>query len=218
LKPLNVLICCEESGIVRRAFRGRGHNAWSNDLIKSDDDSEYHLTMDCRTAIRNGNYYTDGAGWDLIIMHPPCDALALSGNRWYGRGMRDHHKRLEAVDWTLDLWYLAINHAKHVALENPKSVIFPLLAKTNPVQWIQPYHFGHPEMKETGFALHNLPELSHVNPLTPPKPGTPEYIEWQKVWRMAPSDDRKKLRSRTYHMVADAMASQWGAYALQERE
>ena len=206
---MNVLICCEESGIVRRAFRRRGHNAWSNDLIDSDDDSEFHIKGDCMAAIRSRN-------WDLIIMHPPCDALALSGNRWYGKGMRDYAKRLEAIEWTLDLWNLGIENATHVALENPKSVIFPLLGKTHSVQWIQPYHFGHPEMKETGFALHNLPKLSHVNPLEPPARGTPEYVGWQKVWRMPPSADRKKLRSRTYHPVADAMADQWGGYASEE--
>ncbi len=200
----NILIACEESGIVRRAFRGRGHAAWSNDVIPAADDG-LHLQMDCFDAIVRREQ------WDLIILHPPCCALALSGNRWYGNGMPRNEERQEAIEWTLKLWDLARDHSRHVAMENPKSVIFPLLDKHD-VQYLQPHHFGHPEFKETGFALHNLPRLRHVGQLRPPLPNTEQHREWQKVWRMGPSPDRKKLRSRTYLMIADAMADQWGSY------
>jgi len=204
---MKVLVGCEESGIVRRAFKGRGHDAYSCDLVEADDGSGCHFQKDVMDTIRMGK-------WDLIILHPPCTALSLSGNRWYGRGMPRHQERIESVEWTLKLWELAKENARHVALENPKSVIFPILGKDGPVQYIQPYHFGHSEMKETGFALYNLPRLEHVGGITPPDPHKEpaRYAEWQKVWRMPPSPDRKKMRSRTYLMVADAMATQWGAY------
>lgn len=200
---MKVLVACEESGVVRDAFRARGHDAWSNDLAPSDD-PEFHLQMDCMEAIKKG-------GWDLIIMHPPCDHLALSGNRWYGRGTEGHHKRVEAVKWTARLWRLAKANAPRVAMENPTSVIFPILKREVPVQYIQPYEYGHKETKKTGFALYNLPPLQPTEILDVPKAGTQEYLDWQKVWRMAPSPERKKMRSRTYTGVAQAMADQWGS-------
>lgn len=200
---MRVLVACEESGVVRRAFAERGHEAWSNDLIPSADNSPHHYQMDCMAAIRKGR-------WDLIIMHPPCTYLALSGNRWYGRGTAGYQKRVEAVKWTAQLWNLAMRHATSVALENPTSVIFPIMKRTHEVQFIQPWQFGHPESKRTGFALHNLPPLEPTNILDVPAKDSEEYKEWERVWRMAPSEERKKMRSRTYEGVAQAMAQQWG--------
>ena len=132
---MRVLVACECSGRVRRAFRGRGIDAWSNDLKPAEDGSPYHIQADCMDVIQSQM-------WDTIIMHPDCTALALSGNRWYGKGMPLHHKRLEAIEWTLRLWETARKHSISTALENPKSVIFPLL-KTR-VHYIQPHQFGHP--------------------------------------------------------------------------
>lgn len=131
----------------------------------------------------------------MIILHPPCTALAVSGNRWYGQGMRAHDKRLEAIDWTLRLWEKAKAKCSFVALENPVGVL-PMKA----TQYIQPWQFGHGETKKTGFWLHNLP------PLTPT-----DIVEGreQRIWRMAPSEDRAKLRSETYSGIANAMAEQW---------
>jgi len=200
---MKVLIACEESGVMRRAFRDRGFDAWSNDIVEADDSQQHHLKMDCRMAIHHDE-------WDMIIMHPPCTYLSVSGNRWYGKGMPRHDYRLNAIEWTRKLWAYATDVCDHVALENPVSVIFQHL--NAPVQYVQPWQFGHKEMKKTGFALRGLPELKPVNPLVPPEPGTAEHTEWQKVWRMPPSPQRQKLRSRTYTGIAEACADQWGNY------
>jgi len=196
-----VLVACEMSGVVRDAFLRRGHDAWSNDLQPNDHPN--HLQMDCLQAIQMQD-------WDIIIMHPPCDCLALSGNRWYGRGTAGYHKRVEAVEWTAKLWRLALRQGRRVALENPTSVIFPILKRDHIVQYVQPWQFGHQEKKKTGFALHNLSPLEPTNILEVPMKGTPEDLEWQKVWRMAPSAERKNARSKTYEGIAEAMADQWG--------
>jgi hypothetical protein len=149
--------------------------------------------------------------WDLIILHPECTAMALSGNKHYAAGMPKHHKRQEAVDWTLKLWEHAKKNARMVALENPASVIFPYLRKTGATtQFIHPHHFGHPEFKATGFALHGLPELIPTDPLVVPEKGTEMYKQWEKVFRMAPGPDRATNRSRTYLGIADAISEQWG--------
>lgn len=198
---MKVLIGCEESGVVRDAFRELGHDAWSCDLLPSDD-MTYHLQGDVMRAIK----HTD---WDLIILHPPCTHLSLSGNRWYGRGTEGFSKRVEAVEWTARLWKLAKANAPRVALENPTSVIFPILKRECEVQYIQPHQFGHKEVKKTGFALHNLPPLVPTDELVVPTPGSEEMKEWEKVWRMGPSEERQRLRSRTYEGVGEAMAKQW---------
>ena len=208
---MKVLVGCEESGVVRRAFRGRGHDAWSCDLeYDADDGSKYHIrgdVMDALTAQR----------WDLIILHPPCDYLAVSGNRWYGVGMRDHQMRLDSIEWTCNLWMAATDLCQYVALENPVGVILPNLPGRPPVQYIQPHMFGHPEFKNTGLALHGLPPLRPTDQLKVPKAGTQEHTEWQKVWRMPPGPERKKMRSRTYLGIADAMASQWSTWMAEQR-
>jgi hypothetical protein len=136
--------------------------------------------------------------WDLIILHPDCSAMAVSGNRWYGKGMPMNEKRYQAIDWTLRLWDLAKNHSDRVALENPVSVIFSYL---NPVCYVQPWQFGHGETKKTGFALHNLPPLKPTNIV--------EGRE-QRVWKMPPGVNRKRDRSSTFPGIADAIVNQWG--------
>lgn len=190
---MRVLVACECSGRVRRAFRGRGFDAWSNDLKPADDGSPFHIQGDCVAAII-------GRRWDLIIMHPDCTALAVSGNRWYGKGMVYHQQRLDAIDWTTALWETAKENADHVAMENPVGVI-PM-----PVtQYIQPWEYGHGETKKTGLWLHNLPTLAPT-----------DIVEGRenRIWKMAPSATRKADRSITYLGVADAMADQWGNYIL----
>jgi hypothetical protein len=137
--------------------------------------------------------------WDLIILHPDCTAMAVSGNRWYGKGMPRHEERIAAVEWTVRLWETALAHSDRVALENPVSVVFNHLPN---VQYVQPWQFGHGETKKTGLALHNLPCLQPTN-----------IVEGRenRVWRMPPSNTRKRDRSMTYQGIADAMADQWGA-------
>ena len=192
---MRVLVGCEESQVVCKAFRERGHEAYSCDLQPcSGGHPEWHRKGDIITILRNSGY------WDLIILHPDCTAMAVSGNRWYGNGMPLNNKRKEAIMWTQNLWIFAMNVGNKLVLENPVSVIFDNI-EYHKLQYIQPWQFGHGETKKTGLALWNLPPLQPTN-----------IVEGrdQRIWRMPPSKDRKKLRSRTYEGIAKAMAEQWG--------
>lgn len=185
-----VLVACEYSGIVREAFRALGYDAWSCDLLPTNDGSPHHYQGDCMPVIREG--------WDIIIMHPPCTALAVSGNRWYGKGMPKHARRIEDINWTMNLWRFAKHHSRiGVCMENPVGVL-PMPA----TQYIQPWQFGHGETKKTGLWLHNLPPLEPTNIV--------EGRE-QRIWKLPPSADRWKIRSTTFQGIADAMAAQWSA-------
>jgi hypothetical protein len=187
---MKVLVACEYSGTVRDAFLSRGHDAVSCDLLPTDVDGP-HIQGDCIQAIRS-------RAWDLIIMHPPCTALAVSGNRWYGKGMPRHADRLQAIEWTENLWSLAKSRCDLVAMENPVGVLpFP------PSQYIQPWQFGHGETKKTGLWLQGLPDLVPTNVVDGRD---------QRIWKLPPSADRWKIRSKTFQGIADAMASQWGAF------
>lgn len=190
---MRVLVACEFSGVVRDAFQACGHDAWSNDLLPTEV-SGNHIQGDCVDAIRSGQ-------WDLIVMHPPCTALAVSGNRWYGRGMPKHQERIEAIEWTVNLWRLATNVCPRVCMENPVGVL-PVRA----TQYVQPWQFGHGETKRTGLWLHGLPPLVPTNVVDGRE---------ARVHRMPPSDTRWMERSRTYQGIADAMAEQWGHAAPQ---
>jgi hypothetical protein len=185
---VRVLVACEFSGTVRDAFAARGHDAWSNDLLPTESPGN-HITGDCLRAINAGP-------WDAIIMHPPCTALAVSGNRWYGRGMPKHAERIAAVEWTMNLWRVAVANCPRVCMENPVGVL-PMRA----TQYVQPWQFGHGETKRTGLWLHGLP------PLIPT-----DVVEGRegRVHRMPPGPNRWKERSRTYSGIANAMATQWG--------
>jgi len=188
---MRVLIGCEESGKVRDAFQKLGHDAWSNDLLPTRQGIK-HLQCDVFEAMAF-------AKWDIIILHPDCTALSLSGNGTYGAGKEKYHKRIEAIEWTIRLWEAAKFYAVHgCALENPTSVIWQHLGKP---QYIQPYQYGHGETKKTGILLHNLPELIPTNIVDGRE---------QRIWKMAPSPNRKRDRAETYQGIADAMASQWG--------
>lgn len=188
---MKVLIAYESSGTVREAFRKLGHEAWSCDLQTADDGSRYHLAVDAEYAMKDGFGY-----YDLIIMHPPCTALCVSGNAHYGKGKPKHYQRLEAIDYTLRMFELAKECAQMVALENPVGVL-PIKAS----QYVQPWQFGHGECKKTGLWLHNLPRLEPT-----------DIVEGreQRIWKLGPSPDRWKIRSKTYQGIADAMARQWG--------
>jgi hypothetical protein len=135
--------------------------------------------------------------WHMIILHPPCTALAVSGNRWYGEGMPNHEDRKNAQLWTEELWSLAIHKADFVCLENPVGV---LDLGVRP-QYIQPWMFGHGETKKTGLWLHNLPHLVPT-----------DIVEGrdQRIWKMPPGKNRARDRSETYDGIAKAMAEQWG--------
>lgn len=190
-----ILIGCEESQTVCSAFRRAGHEAFSCDLQPTRGNPEWHYQQDIMEVIQIHR-------WELIILHPDCTAMAVSGNRWYGRGMPMHRKRIEAVEWTLRLWEEAKKYSDRVALENPGSVIFPRIKETGAVvSYIQPWQFGHGETKKTGFALHGLPPLIPTDIVDGRE---------QRIWKMPPSETRKRVRSVTYIGVAEAMAAQWG--------
>jgi hypothetical protein len=183
------MIGCEESQVVCKAFRDRGHEAYSCDLIDTRGNKDWHIKGDIMDNLK---------GWDLIIMHPSCTEMAVSGNRWYGRGMKYHQKRLDAVAWTVKLWFAAIKECDKVVMENPVSVLWSYIPVT---QYIQPWQFGHGETKKTGLKLHGLPKL------------VPTKIvdgREQNVWKMAPGPNRKRDRSVTFDGIAEGMASQWG--------
>lgn len=203
MKKKRVLVGCEESGIGRRAFRSRGHDAWSNDLIPARDESPYHLQMCVKEAI------AEHGPWDIIILHYECTEMAVCANRWYAEGKPGWPKRQAALDWSEDLWELAKKHARIGCLsENPASTLWTRIGKP---QYIQPHNFGHKEVKKTGIRLHNLPELIHTNEVGPPPPhGTEERKKWERVWRMAKSATRKRDRSESYTGIMAAMAEQYG--------
>lgn len=183
---MNVLIACEFSGIVRNAFTALGHNAYSCDLLPSEQPGK-HLLGDCR------NYLN--LDWDLLIAHPPCTHLAVSGAKWFKDKVLE---QIEAINFVRDLLNAPI---KRIAIENPKSVLSSKIRK--PDQIIQPWMFGHGETKATHLWLINLPHLYPTNIVEGRDP---------RVHKLGPSETRWKDRSRTYQGVADAMAWQWGGY------
>ncbi|MDP3980665.1 MAG: DNA cytosine methyltransferase [Chlamydiota bacterium] len=185
-----VLIGCEESQVVCKAFRNAGHEAYSCDLQPTRGNPEWHFQQDIMQVI-------PARRWDLIILHPDCTAMAVSGNRWYGKAMSRHAERQAAILWTLELWEMAKKHSDRVALENPVSVIFKHLPN---VHYIQPYEHGHGETKKTGFALHNLEPLQPTNKVDGRE---------QRTWKMGPSPTRKRDRSKTFDGVARAMVLFW---------
>jgi site-specific DNA-cytosine methylase len=184
MKKLNVLVACEFSGVVRSAFRATGHNAWSCDILPAEDGGE-HIQTDVADVLR--------LGWDLMIAHPPCTHLAVSGARWFKDKQQEQQDALAFVQLLLDA------PIPHIALENPISIISSRIRK--PDQIIHPWQFGHGETKATCLWLKGLPKLVPTN-----------IVEGReaRVHRMPPSDTRWKERSRTYQGIAEAMADQWG--------
>ena len=189
---MKILIGCECSGIVRDAFNAHGHDAWSCDLKPCEANSANHIQGDVIDAIQSQD-------WDFIGLHPECTAMALSGNRWYGKGMPRNQERLDAIEWTMHLWNLAIHSADMVYMENPTGVLWQFIYARK--QYIQPWQFGHGETKKTGLALHGLPDLKSTDVVDGRE---------QRVWKMPPGPNRKADRSRTFLGIANAMASQWG--------
>lgn len=181
---MKVLVACEYSGVVRDAFLKQGHNAISCDLLPTEQPGP-HYEGNVLDILDNG--------WDLMIAHPPCTHLAVSGARWFKDKQQEQKEALDFVRILLDA------PIKHIALENPVSVISSKIRKPN--QIIQPWQFGHGETKKTCLWLKNLPPLQPTNIV--------EGRE-QRIWKLPPSKDRWKLRSITYQGIADAMAQQWG--------
>lgn len=179
-----VLVACEFSGVVRDAFARRGHDAWSCDLLHSERPGN-HVTGDVRDILT--------LGWDLLIAHPPCTHLAVSGARWFRDKQAEQAEALAFVRELLDA------PIPRIALENPISIISSRIRK--PDQIIHPWQHGHGEVKATCLWLVNLPKLEPTN-----------IVEGRhaRVHREPPSPDRWKRRSRTLEGIANAMAEQWG--------
>ena len=146
------------------------------------------------------------AGGDLAILHPPCTALGLCGNRHYGNGCEKNNLRLDALDWTEGLWNLAKKRFNHVALENPKSIIG---RRIGPHTTVHPWQYGHPEQKETWLWLHNLPELKPTKIVYEEMMKLPRK-ERERVFFASPSATRGHDRAITFQGIAEAMADQWG--------
>jgi hypothetical protein len=195
---MKVLIGCESSGTIRKEFRDAGHDAWSCDLLPADDgEIKYHLQCDVNKAIKNFMY------WDLIILHPPCTALAVSGNAWYGKGKDKYYQRIEAIEWTTKLWELAKACCDKVCMENPVGVL-----PFKPTQYVQPWMFGHPESKKTGLWLHGLPKLKETNNVKKVYDILPRNQQ-MRLHYLPPSKDRWKIRSKTFEGIAQAIQQQW---------
>ena len=184
---MRVLVACEYSGRVREAFRNLGHDAWSCDILESEDDSEFHIQTRIEDIINDG--------WDLMIAHPPCTHLAVSGARHF-KAKQESGVQQEALEFVRLLLEADI---PKIALENPISIISSKIRK--PDQIIQPWQFGHGETKATCLWLKGLPKLVPTNIVDGRE---------QRIHKMPPSPTRWKERSRTYQGIADAMAQQWG--------
>lgn len=184
---MRVLVACEFSGIVRDAFSALGHDAWSCDLLPSERPGK-HYVADARVVAGTKS-------WDLIVAHPPCTYLAVSGARWWkGR----EGLQMEAAKFAVSFF----GFADRVAVENPIGFLSTWFRK--PDQIIQPWQFGHGEVKATCLWLKGLPKLQPTN-----------IVEGRhaRVHREPPGPERWKNRSRTYEGIAQAMAEQWGGKA-----
>ena len=212
---MKILIACEYSGIVRDAFLRKGHNAVSCDLLETESPIIYeegHYVGDVRDILYDG--------WDMMIAHPPCTYLAVTGTQWLyhpndmhlERDLRRPHPKfpnrkkqmLEALDFVRTLMDAPI---EKIAVENPLSVISSYIRKAD--QCVQPYHFGHLEQKRTCLWLKNLPKLEKTDDKSEIVKAMPK-TERARIWAMPPSKERTKLRSMFYTGIAEAMAEQWG--------
>lgn len=198
---MRILVACEFSGVVRRAFREMGHDAWSCDLLPAEDGSPFHHQCDVRDLFPG----SQEVRYDLVIAHPPCTYLSSSGMHWTTRGIRDPKLTDHAVEFVRMLMELPV---PRIAVENPVGVISTRIRK--PDQIIQPWWFGDDASKKTCLWLKNLPPLQPTNKL----PGDSKTRRGNQTDsgqnKLGPSADRWKERSRTYQGVANAMAEQWG--------
>lgn len=207
---MKVLVACEFSGVVRRAFAQLGHEVYSCDLEPSEDNSPKHLRCDVRNILDEG--------WDLMIAHPPCTYLSVTGNKWFNEEYRERfpnreQHRKDAVDF-----FLALTNAPipRICIENPVGIMSRIYRR--PDQIIQPYWFGHTEPKKTCLWLKRLPSLEPTHMVEPDYHTTKSgkrVPRW--FFEPSPSEERKKTRNRTFAGIADAMALQWTEHEIVER-
>lgn len=229
---MKILVACEESQAVCKAFREKGHEAYSCDIIEcSGGRPEWHIQGDvipllngkCSFKTCDGAEHTVDGKWDMIIAHPPCTYLTVTGNRWfnverYGQNAIERLKaRTEAVAFFMNL-YAA--DCEKVAVENPVGVMSSLFR--SPDQIINPYQFGDPFEKKTCLWLKGLPQLTPTNIVEPPPrkqfdSGKTMPAWYADVWHL-PKEERAKLRSKTFPGIAKAMAEQWGNLNKEDRK
>lgn len=232
MKRLKVLVACEESQRVCKAFRDLGHEAYSCDIQEpSGGHPEWHIKTDVLRYLSpvseiggilpfltmDGESHFIAGKWDLIIAHPPCTYLTVTGNRWFNvekygdKAIERHRLRKEAVDFFLEF---SIASCEHVAIENPVGVMSTYWRK--PDQIIQPYQFGEPYEKKTCLWLKRLPPLQNTNVVKPPErkvfeSGKSMPAWYADCWHLS-KEERQKIRSQTFEGIAKAMAEQWSKY------
>lgn len=211
---IRVLIGCEKSGVIRRAFRARGCEAYSCDICPADDQSPFHICGDL-LAILHG---IDGKAWDIIIAHPPCRFVSVSGMHWTTRGFRDPKLTEEAIAFAEAIWRAP---AKRICIENPASVLSTRSILGKPKQTIQPHEFGDDASKKTCLWLKNLPPVmpTHVSQdWFAQEPPAGRLVDGVKRYanqtdsgqnKLGPSPTRAADRAKTYNGIAEAMAEQW---------
>lgn len=217
-----VLIGCETSGIFRRAFLAAGFDAWSCDILPAEDGSNRHFVRDVREVLP--------MGWDLVVvLHPPCTRLCRSGRRWMsgpgrwtppkalpaGRSWESMKEEFEAGVALFSACWRA--PCPRVAVENP--VMNDLARERMPADLpspaiVQPFQFGDPAYKATGWYLRGLPPLRETSRLAEPVRGSDEWKRWNAVHRAPRGPDRARFRARSFPGMAAAAAAQWGAHAL----
>lgn len=215
MRVLKVLVACEESQAVCKAFRELGHKAFSCDLQEcSGGHPEWHIKGDVLKVLNLPI-------WDLVIAHPPCTYLTVTGNRWFNvekygqKAIQRLVDREKAIKFFMNF---ANCKCKHVAIENPVGIISTVWKK--PEQIIQPYQFGEAAEKKTCLFLKGLPNLKSTNIVEPPErikfaSGKSMPAWYAKAWSL-PKEERAKIRSKTFECIAKAMAEQWSEYILRE--
>ena len=191
-----ILIACEYSGVVREAFAKKGHDAWSCDLLPTDQPSDKHIQGDCLEVIASQK-------WDMIIAHPPCTHLSLSGAKFWAEKRADGRQQA-AIKFVEDIWD---SDCPLICIENPVGALTKHSKLGKATQYIQPYEFGHAEQKRTGLWLKGLPKLKGTKFID--VKGLPKK-EVQRLHYLPPSKDRWRIRSTTFQGVADAFADQFG--------
>ena len=190
---MRVLVACEYSGVVRDAFAARGHDAWSCDILDSESEGQ-HIRGDALEVLHKG--------WDLMVAHPPCTHLSVSGARWFTEGKKPMFLRENALDFVKKLMAAPIDR---ICIENPVSVISSHIREAD--QTINPYQFGHAEYKRTCLWLKNLPLLKETDNVLEETKELPDKIA-NRIWWLG--SGKGKERSKFYTGIASAMADQWG--------
>jgi len=201
---MRVLVACEFSQVVTKAFRERGHEAYSCDILPTEGNPDWHIQDDVLKHL--------GDGWDLMIAHPPCTYLCVTGNKWFKPEYKDRfpnreRDRQDAIKFFLQLVNAPINK---IAIENPIGVMSGIYRKPN--QIIQPYMFGESFSKKTCLWLKNIPPLMPTSIVSQGERMILKSGKTMPDWYARPKhdSDRTKLRNRTFQGIATAMAEQWG--------